>query len=98
METAPQLNVPVLDNSFPEEAVLNIQSKPTLTQLKSISSHSVMLPGKESDPHITTASFQGIVGSNKVTPDPPLNISSSFKPLLTRRVLQNLYQLCCPLS
>ncbi|KAK4816001.1 hypothetical protein QYF61_010869 [Mycteria americana] len=64
--------VPVLDNPFSEEKFPNIQSKPPLVQLEAISSHPITsYLGKETDPHLSTTSFQVAVESNKVSPQPP---------------------------
>ncbi|KAK4820222.1 hypothetical protein QYF61_021727 [Mycteria americana] len=55
--------------------------------------------GEETDPHLSTTSFQAVVESDKVSPQPPLlqTKQSQFpQPLLIRLVLQTLHQLCCP--
>ncbi|KAK4829415.1 hypothetical protein QYF61_003979 [Mycteria americana] len=65
----------------------NIQSKPPLAQLEAVSSRPITCYlGEETDPHLTTTSFQGVVESDKVSP----------QPLLTRLLLQTLHQLRCP--
>jgi len=48
----------------------NIQPEPHWAQLI-ISSYCCYL-GEEANPHLTTASFQAVVESNKVSPEPPL--------------------------
>ncbi|KAK4833094.1 hypothetical protein QYF61_027760 [Mycteria americana] len=92
--------VPMLDNPFGEVKFPNIQSKPPLAQLEAISSHPITCYlGEETDPHLTTASFQGVVESNKVSPQPPFLQAKQPQfpqPLLIRLLLQTLHQLCCP--
>ncbi|KAK4821667.1 hypothetical protein QYF61_027135 [Mycteria americana] len=64
--------VPMLDNPFSEVKFPNIQSKPPLVQLEAISSRpSTCYLGEETDPHLATTSFQVVVESNKVSPQPP---------------------------
>ncbi|KAK4816497.1 hypothetical protein QYF61_017458 [Mycteria americana] len=76
--------LPMLDNPFSEEKFPNIQSKPPLAQLEAISSRPVTCYlGKQTDPHLTTTSFQA-----KQPQFPQL--------LLIRLVLQTLHQLRCP--
>ncbi|KAK4832004.1 hypothetical protein QYF61_020442 [Mycteria americana] len=76
--------VPMLDNPFGEEIFPNIQSKPLLAQLEAISSCPITCYlGEETDPHLTTTSFQA------KQPQLP-------QPLLIRLVLQTLHQLRCP--
>ncbi|KAK4832035.1 hypothetical protein QYF61_020550 [Mycteria americana] len=56
--------VPVLDNPFSEEKFPNIQSKPPLAQLEAISSCPITCYlGEETDPHLTTTSFQRAIRS-----------------------------------
>ncbi|KAK4811306.1 hypothetical protein QYF61_023358 [Mycteria americana] len=78
----------------------NIHSKPLLTQLEAISSHPIAsYLGEETDPHLTTTSFQVVVESNKVSPQPPFlqaKQSQFPQPLLIRLALQTLHQLRCP--
>ncbi|KAK4806900.1 hypothetical protein QYF61_012621 [Mycteria americana] len=51
--------VPMLDNPFSEVKFPNIQSKPPLAQLEAISSPPITrYLGEETDPHLSTASFQ----------------------------------------
>ncbi|KAK4810786.1 hypothetical protein QYF61_008758 [Mycteria americana] len=53
------LPVPMLDNPSSEEIFPNMQSKPPLAQLEAISSHPITCYlGKETDPHLSTTSFQ----------------------------------------
>ncbi|KAK4807218.1 hypothetical protein QYF61_024338 [Mycteria americana] len=55
----PGQSVPMLDNPFGEEKFPNIQSKPPLAQLEAISSHPITCYlGEETDPHLSTTSFQ----------------------------------------
>ncbi|KAK4810989.1 hypothetical protein QYF61_014461 [Mycteria americana] len=51
--------VPMLDNPFSEEKFPNIQSKPPLAQLEAISSRLITCHlGEETDPYLSTTSFQ----------------------------------------
>ncbi|KAK4819478.1 hypothetical protein QYF61_004774 [Mycteria americana] len=53
--------VPMLDNPFSEEKFPNIPSKPSLVQLEAISSRPITCYlGEETDPHLSTTSFQAI--------------------------------------
>ncbi|KAK4813631.1 hypothetical protein QYF61_014391 [Mycteria americana] len=92
--------VPMLDNPFSEVKFPNIQSKPPLVQLEAISSCPVTYYlGEETDHHLSTASFQAVVESNKVSPQPPFLQAEQPQvpqPLLIRLVLQTLHQLRCP--
>ncbi|KAK4806152.1 hypothetical protein QYF61_001075 [Mycteria americana] len=92
--------VPMLDNPFGEEIFSNIQSKPPLAQLEAISSRPITCYlGEETDPHLSTTSFQVVVESNKVSPQPPFLQAKQPQfpqPLLIRLVLQTLHQLHCP--
>ncbi|KAK4818296.1 hypothetical protein QYF61_010438 [Mycteria americana] len=92
--------VPMLDNPFSEVTFPNIQSKPPLAQLEAISSCPITCYlGEETDPHLSTASFQVVVESNKVSPQPPFlqaKQSQFPQPLLIRLLLQTLHQLRCP--
>ncbi|KAK4828799.1 hypothetical protein QYF61_000856 [Mycteria americana] len=55
----PGQSVPMLDNPFSEEKFPNIQSKPPLAQLEAISSCPITCYlGEETDPHLSTTSFQ----------------------------------------
>ncbi|KAK4816692.1 hypothetical protein QYF61_020400 [Mycteria americana] len=76
--------VPMLDNPLGEEKFPNIQSKPPLAQLEAISSRPITCYlGEETDPHLSTASFQA-------------KQSQLPQPLLIRLLLQTLHQLRCP--
>ncbi|KAK4830676.1 hypothetical protein QYF61_012776 [Mycteria americana] len=92
--------VPMLDNPFSEVKFPNIQSKPPLAQLEAISSCPITCYlGEETNPHLSTTSFQGVVESDKVSPQPPLlqaKQSQLPQPLLIRLLLQTLHQLRCP--
>ncbi|KAK4819569.1 hypothetical protein QYF61_007080, partial [Mycteria americana] len=68
----PGQSVPMLDNPLGEEKFPNIQSKPPLAQLEAISSCPMACYlGEETDPHLSTTSFQVVVESNEVSPQPP---------------------------
>ncbi|KAK4832164.1 hypothetical protein QYF61_020944 [Mycteria americana] len=92
--------VPMLDNPFSEVKFPNIQSKPPLAQLEAISSHPIpCYLGEETDPHLSTTSFQAVVESHKVSPQPPFRQTKQPQlpqPLLIRLLLQTLHQLRCP--
>ncbi|KAK4810257.1 hypothetical protein QYF61_013072 [Mycteria americana] len=92
--------VPMLDNPFSKEIFPNIQSKPLLMQLEAISSCPIACYlGEETDPHLSTTSFQAVVESDKVSPQPPVLQAKQPQfpqPLLIRLVLQTLHQLRCP--
>ncbi|KAK4822811.1 hypothetical protein QYF61_020094 [Mycteria americana] len=92
--------VPMLDNPFSEEKFPNIQSKPPLAQLEAISSCPITCYlGEETSPHLTTTSFQVVVESDKVSPQPPLLQAKPPQfpqPLLIRLLLQTLHQVRCP--
>ena len=63
--------IPALDYSFGEEIFPNIQPEPPLTQLEATPSGPIAsYTGEESDPHLTTTSFQEAVESSKVSPKP----------------------------
>ncbi|KAK4831743.1 LOW QUALITY PROTEIN: hypothetical protein QYF61_018873 [Mycteria americana] len=95
-ENAP---VPMLDNPFGEDIFPNIQSKPPLVQLEAISSHPITCYlGEETNTHLATTSFQVVVESNKVSPQPLLLQTKQPQfphPLLIRLLLQTLHQLRC---
>ncbi|KAK4823482.1 hypothetical protein QYF61_002546 [Mycteria americana] len=72
------------DNPFSEVKFPDIQSKPPLVQLEAISSCPITCYlGEETDPHLSTTSFQA------KQPQFP-------QPLLIRLLLQTLHQLRCP--
>ncbi|KAK4826728.1 hypothetical protein QYF61_010981 [Mycteria americana] len=80
----PRQPVPMLDNPFSEVKFPNIQSKPPLAQLEAISSCPITCYlGEETDPHLSTTSFQA-------------KQSQLPQPLLRRLLLQTLHQLPCP--
>ncbi|KAK4812334.1 hypothetical protein QYF61_017111 [Mycteria americana] len=83
--------VPMLDNPFSEEIFPNTQSKPPLAQLEAISSHPMACYlGEEANTHLSTTSFQVVVESGKVSPQPPLLQAKQPQfpqPLLIRLVL-----------
>ncbi|KAK4818041.1 hypothetical protein QYF61_004568 [Mycteria americana] len=92
--------VPMLDNPLGEEKFPNIPSKPPLAQLEAISSCPITCYlGEETDPHLSTTSFQAVVESDKVSPQPPFLQAKQPQfpqPLLIRLLLQTLHQLRCP--
>ncbi|KAK4809951.1 hypothetical protein QYF61_002908 [Mycteria americana] len=92
--------VPMLDNPFSEVKFPNIQSKPPLAQLEAISSCPITCYlGEETNTHLSTTSFQVVVESDKVSPQPPFLQAKQPQfpqPLLIRLLLQTLHQLCCP--
>ncbi|KAK4831835.1 hypothetical protein QYF61_019593 [Mycteria americana] len=96
----PGQSVPMLDNPLGEEKFPNIQSKPPLAQLEAISSCPITCYlGEETDPHLSTTSFQAVVESDEVSPQPPFlqaKQSQLPQPLLIRLLLQTLHQLRCP--
>jgi len=79
------------DHSFSKEIFPNIQSEPPLTQLEAISSRPVAsYLGEETNTCLTTTSFQVVVESNKVPPEPPFLQTEQPQfpqPLLIRLVL-----------
>ena len=81
----------MLDNPSSEEIFPNIQSKPPLAQLEAVSSCPIAsYLGEETDTHLATTSFQVVVESSKVCPEPSfLQIEQSQvpQPLLVRRVV-----------
>ncbi|KAK4824048.1 hypothetical protein QYF61_009639 [Mycteria americana] len=92
--------LPMLDNPFSEVKFPNIQSKPPLAQLEAISSCPITCyMAEETDPHLSTTSFQAVVESDKVSPQPPFLQAEQPQfpqPLLIRLLLQTLPQLRCP--
>ncbi|KAK4831412.1 hypothetical protein QYF61_017543 [Mycteria americana] len=80
----PGQSVPMLDNPLGEVKFPHIQSKPPLAQLEAISSCPITCYlGEETDPHLSTTSFQA-------------KQSQLPQPLLIRLLLQTLHQLRCP--
>ena len=64
--------IPAPGHSFGEEIVPNIQPERSLAQLKAIPSCPMANDmGEEANPHLTTASFQGVVEGYKISPEPP---------------------------
>ncbi|KAK4831481.1 hypothetical protein QYF61_017982 [Mycteria americana] len=90
----------MLDNPFGEVTFPNIQSKPPLVQLEAISSCPIARDlGEETDPHLSTTSFQAVVESDEVSPQPPFLQAEQPQvpqPLPISLVLQTLHQLRCP--
>ncbi|KAK4828228.1 hypothetical protein QYF61_024723 [Mycteria americana] len=90
----------MLDNPFREDIFPNIQSKPPLVQREAISSCPMACYlGEETNPHLATTSFQVVVESEKVSPQPPFLRAKQPQfpqPLLIRLLLQTLHQLHCP--
>ncbi|KAK4833022.1 LOW QUALITY PROTEIN: hypothetical protein QYF61_027404 [Mycteria americana] len=77
-----------------------VPSKPPLAQLEAVSSRPITCYlGEETDPHLSTTSFQVVVESDKVSPQPPFLQAKQPqfpRPLLIRLLLQTLHQLRCP--
>ncbi|KAK4824612.1 hypothetical protein QYF61_016881 [Mycteria americana] len=92
--------VPMLDNAFSEVKFPNIQSKPPLVQPEAISSRPITCYLEEqANANLATTSFQVVVESKKVSPQPPLLQAKHHhfpQPLLIRLLLQTLHQLRCP--
>jgi len=90
----------MLHSSFSKEIFHNIQSKSPLVQLEAISSCPITgYPEEETNTHLSTTSFQAVVESNKVSPQPPLLQTKQpqfLQPLLISFVLQTLHQPRCP--
>ena len=87
----PRTAYSVPDHSFSKDIFPNSQSKPPLMQLEAIASHPIASYLRE-DTNIclTTTSFQVVVESNKVPPQPPLLQAKQPQlpqPLLVRLVL-----------
>ncbi|KAK4820995.1 hypothetical protein QYF61_009461 [Mycteria americana] len=60
---------------------------------------SPLLLGRRDRPHLSTTSFQVVVESDEVSPQPPFLQAEQPQvpqPLLIRLLLQTLHQLCCP--
>ena len=80
----------MLHSSFSKEIFPNVQSKPPLTQPEAIASHLIAsYLGEETNTCLTTASFQVVVESDKVYPQPPLlqTKEPQFPQLLLIRVV-----------
>ncbi|KAK4829728.1 hypothetical protein QYF61_006189 [Mycteria americana] len=82
------------------QCLITLSSKPPLAQLEAISSCPITCYlGEETDPHLSTTSFQVVVESDEVSPQPPFlqaKQSQLPQPLLIRLLLQTLHQLRCP--
>ena len=64
--------IPGLDKPFGEDVSPHIQSRPPLAQVEAVSSRPVTCSlGEETDTHLATTSFQVVVESGKVSPQPP---------------------------
>jgi len=65
--------IPMSDHSFSKELLPNIQCKHPLAGLEAIASHPIAsYLGEETNTRLTTTSFQAVVESDKVSPQPPL--------------------------
>ena len=63
----------ILQYSFWEQILPNIQPEPPLAQLEATPSHPInSYMGEKADPHFATTTLQMIVESNNVSPEPPL--------------------------
>ncbi|KAJ7415938.1 hypothetical protein WISP_75203 [Willisornis vidua] len=85
-------------HSFCKELLPNVQPKPPLAQLKTLPScPTAGHLGEETNPCLAPASFQGVVGRNEDSPEPPLLQAKHPQlpqPFLTGPVLQSLHQSC----
>jgi len=69
----PRQPVTTPDCSSGEEIFRNIQPEHPLVQLEASPSHPIVSHMREdTDHHLTTASFQGVVETDKISPEPPL--------------------------
>ncbi|KAJ7426288.1 hypothetical protein WISP_17385 [Willisornis vidua] len=88
------------DHPLCKEFVPNTNLKPPLAEFKTMPSCLTdSCLGEETNPHLATTSFQVVVGSDEVTPEPPLlqaKQTQLCQPLLIRFVFQSLHQPCCP--
>jgi len=79
------------DHSFVMEIFPNNQSKPPVMQLEAIASRPIAsYLGEETNTCLTTTSFQVVVESNKIPPQPPLLQTKQcqfLQPLLLKLVL-----------
>ena len=65
--------IPVPDHPFRKVVFPNVQPEPSLAQLEAIPSSPITSHMREeADPQLTTTSFQVVIESNKVSPEPPL--------------------------
>jgi len=89
----------MLDNLFSKEILPNIQPKLPLVQPEAIFSCPITCYlEKETNTHLTTTSFQVVVESKTVSPQPPLPQTEQPQfpqPLLIRLVLQTPHQPRC---
>ena len=84
--------IPVPDLSFREKILPNIQPEPPLVQLEAITSCPITsYRGAEADTHLATTSFQAVVESNEVSPEPLLQTEPSQFPQLLPIVFQTLH-------
>jgi len=85
----PGQSVPTPDHSFSEEIFPNIQLKPPLKQLEAIASRPITgYLGEETNTCLNTTSFQVVVESDKVPPQPLLQTKQpQFSQLLLVRLL-----------
>jgi len=61
----------------------NTQSEPLMVQIKAITSHAITTYSEEeANTHLTTASFQAVLESNNVSPEPLLQEISPYWPYL----------------
>lgn len=61
----------------------NTQSEPLMVQIKAIASHAITIyTEEEANTHLTTASFQAVLESNNVSPEPLLQKISPYWPYL----------------
>ena len=76
------------DHIFGKEVFPNIQPEPSLAQPEAIPSLPITsYVGEEADPNLAATSFQGVIESGKVFPEPPLlqtKQSQFLQPLLIR--------------
>jgi len=78
----------VLDNPSGEDVFPNTQAKHSPVQLEAVSSGPYL--GKETDAHLATTSFQAVVESDKVSPQPAFVHTKQLEcpqPLLRRLIL-----------
>ena len=61
------------DHPFREVVFPNVQPEPSLAQLEAIPSSPITSYTREkADPQLSTTSLQVVIGSNTVSPEPPL--------------------------
>ena len=90
----------MLGHLFSEDIFANSQSKSPLVQPEAFPSCPIACyRGEETSPQLPTTSFQVVIESNKMSPEPPFlqTKQRQFPQLsLIRLVLQTLHQLRCP--